>query len=114
MRIVKAEDVTPKPVEMQGARNAQIRMLIGPEHGAANFHMRMFSLEPQGQTPRHSHPWEHEMFFLSGHGVVETPQGPKPVAGGDCVFVPPGSEHQFRNTGSTTLKFLCLVPASQD
>jgi mannose-6-phosphate isomerase-like protein (cupin superfamily) len=54
------------------------------------------------------------MFFLSGQGVVETPEGPKNVAGGDCVFVPADREHQFRNTGSEALEFLCLVPARQD
>ncbi len=111
MIIAKAQDIQAKPVEMEGAHNASIRMLIGPEQGAKNFHMRMFTLDPQGHTPRHSHDWEHEMFFLEGEGVVETPQGPKSVSAGDCVYVPAGQEHQFRNVGSAPLKFLCLVPA---
>ena len=31
---------------------------------------------------------------------------------GDVVFVKPDEIHQFRNTGATPLKFLCLVPNS--
>jgi mannose-6-phosphate isomerase-like protein (cupin superfamily) len=27
-----------------------------------------------------------------------------------AVFVPPNEVHQFRNTGSGPLKFLCLIP----
>jgi len=30
---------------------------------------------------------------------------------GTVVFVPPNEPHQFKNTGRTTLKFICLVPA---
>ena len=29
---------------------------------------------------------------------------------GSVVFVPPQHQHQFQNTGSTPLKFLCLIP----
>ena len=35
-----------------------------------------------------------------------------PLAAGDFVFVVPDEVHQFRNTGSVPLKFLCLVPNS--
>ena len=29
---------------------------------------------------------------------------------GDVVYVGPDDVHQFRNTGDTPLKFLCLIP----
>jgi len=38
-------------------------------------------------------------------GDVERPIGP-----GTAVFVAPKEPHQFRNTGSSPLKFLCLIP----
>ena len=47
---------------------------------------------------------------LEGKGVVVSEEGEKPIGPGDVVFVPPNETHQFRNTGSTTLKFLCLIP----
>jgi len=29
---------------------------------------------------------------------------------GDVFFVPPMEWHQFKNTGDSALKFLCLIP----
>ena len=74
--------------------------------------MRQFEVAPGGFTPRHSHPYEHEVFVLEGEGEVF--EGPKPhrLGAGDVVFVKPDEVHQFRNTGSGPLKFLCLIPNS--
>ena len=33
---------------------------------------------------------------------------------GDVIWVPPNEMHQFRNTGSEALKFICLIPAPMD
>ena len=33
-----------------------------------------------------------------------------PLRPGVAVFVPPNQLHQFRNTGTGTLKFLCFIP----
>ena len=33
-------------------------------------------------------------------------------AAGDVVFISPDDIHQFRNTGDSPLKFLCLIPNS--
>ena len=67
---------------------------------------------PGGYTPRHSHPYEHEVFVLEGEGVVLEGDTSIRCAAGDVVLVVPDEVHQFRNTGSTPLKFLCLVPNS--
>jgi quercetin dioxygenase-like cupin family protein len=67
---------------------------------------------PGGYTPRHSHPYEHEVFVLEGAGVVFEGETAHPLKAGDVVFVVPGEVHQFRNTGDRPLKFLCMVPNS--
>jgi mannose-6-phosphate isomerase-like protein (cupin superfamily) len=33
-----------------------------------------------------------------------------PLRPGTVVLVPPNQVHQFRNTGSRPLKFICLIP----
>jgi quercetin dioxygenase-like cupin family protein len=101
---VKAEKV-PAP-----AKGVKVRWLIDEKIGAPNFAMRRFTVEPGGYTPRHSHPWEHEVFILSGTGVVLGEGGKEPVKPGDVVFMPPDEEHQFRNTGAQEMAFLCLIP----
>jgi quercetin dioxygenase-like cupin family protein len=87
-----------------------MRVVIGPDQGAPYFIMRVFDVEPGRASPHHSHWWEHEVFVLSGEGVVETDQGEIPVGHGSTVFVPGGEMHQFRNTGDDVLRFICLIP----
>jgi quercetin dioxygenase-like cupin family protein len=50
----------------------RIRKLITKHIGANNFVMRLFEIEPEGNTPLHTHPWEHEVFILEGEGAVLT------------------------------------------
>ena len=110
MLIRPADDVPAETVTMDGAVDVQIRLLIHEAQGAPNFYMRQFNIAPGGQTPQHSHAWEHEVYILAGRGTAVTPEGEKPLAAGDCVYVAPNDNHQFRNTAAEELTFLCLVP----
>jgi len=92
------------------AKGVKVRWLINEETGAPNFAMRQFTLDLDGQTPRHAHPWEHEVFIRLGAGMVLGEGGEEPVKPGDVVYMPPDEEHQFRNTGDEELVFLCLIP----
>jgi quercetin dioxygenase-like cupin family protein len=74
--------------------------------------MRQFEVAPGGHTPRHSHPYEHEIFVMEGEGQVIEGDQPHALKAGDVVFVQPDEVHQFRNTGRASLKFLCLIPNS--
>lgn len=108
---VNAYQATPQqPVEMEGAHGCQVRWLLGERDGTPNFAMRQFEVAPGGYTPRHSHPYEHEVFVLEGEGEVCEGDQPHSLRAGDVVLVQPDEVHQFRNTGSAPLKFLCLVP----
>jgi len=112
MKVEKSANIARKPVEVEGAQGIAIRWLISKEDGAANFAMRMFEVEPGGHTPLHRHPHEHEVFVLEGEGVVTDEGREHPIGPEDVVFVPGDTEHNFRNTGDSTLRFLCLVPMS--
>jgi len=105
---VEVEEV-PEP-----AVGVKVRWLINRETGAPNFAMRLFEMEPGGSTPRHTHPWEHEVFVLAGSGVVLGEEEEKPFKPGDVVFVPSGEEHQFRNIGDEIVRFLCLIPLKDE
>lgn len=87
-----------------------MRVLIGPKEGAPFFTMRMFEVQPGYETAYHSHWWEHEVFVLSGQGVMRTEQGDHSIGHGSAIFVPGGEIHQLRSTGDEPLRFLCLVP----
>lgn len=109
--IIKQADKTPSnPVEAEGAKAARMHLLIHEAEGAPNFYMRQFDIAPGGQTPHHSHAWEHEIYVLAGTGVAVSGESQTPIAAGQCVFIPPNEMHCFVNDGKSLLKFLCLVP----
>lgn len=110
MKVKASRQVESAPVEMEGAVDCTVRWLVSESDGAPNFAMRQFEVAPKGYTPKHHHPYEHEVFVLEGEGVVLEGKKQHPLAAGDVVFVAPDEVHQFRNTGSVPLKFLCLVP----
>ena len=110
MKITHYEQIEAASVVMDGAVNCRMRCLIGPDDNAPSFSMRQFELGPGGQTPKHAHGHEHEVFVLEGNGVVLEGNTEHPLRAGTAVFVPPHQVHQFRNTGSTPFKFLCLIP----
>ncbi|UCE98740.1 MAG: cupin domain-containing protein [Planctomycetota bacterium] len=112
MKIEKSENIAKVPVEVEGAKDTEIRWLISKEDGAENFSMRMFEIKPGGYTPLHTHPHEHEIFAVEGEGVFVY-EGKEHEFGKDYViFVPGGTEHRFKNKGDSVLKLLCLIPAS--
>ena len=94
--------------------NVKKRVLIGPEQGAPNFIMRLFTLVEGGFSPYHAHPWEHEVFVLSGEGIVKECDGETPVSAGDFIFVPPNEEHQFQSSGKEPFEFLCIIPKGEE
>jgi quercetin dioxygenase-like cupin family protein len=87
-----------------------MRVVVGPEQNAPFFNMRVFEVQPGCSTPHHSHWWEHEVFILSGTGIVRTAEGERNLTEGTVVFIPGGEKHQFMNTGSGILRFICVVP----
>ena len=112
MKLEKSGDVPKKPVAVEGAEGVQIRWLICRDDGAENIAMRMFEVQPRGHTPLHTHPHEHEVFIVEGEGIFVC-EGKEYEFGRECVvFVPGDAEHQFRNTGDSILRFLCIIPIS--
>jgi len=112
MKIEKSSNISKSPVEIDGAKDVEIRWLISEKDGAKNFAMRMFELQPGGHTPLHTHPQEHEVFVLEGQGTFVFEGQEHPFGAEYVVFVPPNTEHRFMNTGETVLRMLCIIPIS--
>ncbi len=109
MKLIRKGDIRPEEVsadkEGNPAEGTFRQVLVeGP-----NFILRVFTVRPGGQTPRHTHPWEHEAYVLSGKGKVEG-ESEFDVGPGDAVYVAPGDLHRFVNTGEEDLRFICVIP----
>ena len=88
--------------------------LIARQVSPPNFAMRLFDVAPGATTPYHQHPWEHEVFIVEGSGELRTADNRQSFEAGQAVYVPPNDLHQFENTGSGRLKFICVIPNSGD
>ena len=112
----KVVHYTKVPAQVFGdaAPGASIRWLIDDDHdGAPVYALRMIEIEPGGNSPHHSHPYEHENFIVQGKGrllIVDTWYDLKE---GDVAFVPAGISHQYVNAGDIPLKFLCGIPVKK-
>jgi quercetin dioxygenase-like cupin family protein len=112
MILKKISDITLVPVEKEGAEKVFNRVVFGPKDAAPNFSIRYFEFEPNGHTPYHHHPYEHQVLVLEGElaYVTETKEE-IPLMVGDAVMVMPGEMHQFRNrSGSQNAKMICIIP----
>ncbi|MBM3957285.1 MAG: cupin domain-containing protein [Gemmatimonadetes bacterium] len=92
------------------APGVDMRVVIGPGEKAPNFVMRVFDVEPGASTPYHTHPWEHEVYVISGAGVVRGESGETRLKAGSVVYVAPGERHCFSNAGDEPMCFVCVIP----
>ena len=102
----------PEPVilDLPGAKDISLRVIIGQEDGAPNFTMLLLEIAPGGNGPDHTHPWEELIFVKTGIGQVKSGEETRPIGPGTAVFLAPGEPHQFLNIGSEPLEFLCIIP----
>jgi quercetin dioxygenase-like cupin family protein len=112
MQVKNHTEVPANDVTMEGAAGCRVRWLVGEADQAPTFAMREFEVAPGGHTPKHFHDYEHEVYVLAGSGVVIDGDTERPLRQGDVVFVAPNDVHQFRNTGTGPMRFLCLIPNS--
>ncbi|MGB9750348.1 MAG: cupin domain-containing protein [Caldisericia bacterium] len=104
--VKRFDEVEEEIVKMEGSKDAFIRWLIrGP-----NFTLRYFRIKKGGFSPRHNHPYEHEVFILNGKGRVYIDGEEKNFEKNYFIYVPPDKEHQFLNTSEEDLEFLCIIP----
>lgn len=111
MKLIDYTSVAPTHFDGGAAKGVDGRVAVGKADGANNFCMRVFEIAPGGHTPKHTHPWEHEIFIHSGAGEIYGNGQWNPIDPESVIFMPADEEHQIRNTGKETLVFVCLVPS---
>lgn len=102
-RGAKAEPVLEEP-------GVAVHWLVSQLGEAPNFALRLYEMEPGAATATHTHFWERDVFVSSGTGVVVGEEDEMPLSAGDVVYVPPGEQHQFVNTGHKVFRLLVVLP----
>lgn len=87
-----------------------IRRVISEVDGANSSVMDIFEIAPGGQSPYHSHPWDHQVYVISGRGWCRGESETHEFGAGDVIYVKPGELHSFGNAGQDAVKLVCVIP----
>jgi quercetin dioxygenase-like cupin family protein len=112
--VIRAKNSVPTQ-SVPRCRKTSIQVLLGPESGVPNFIARQFTIEPGGRIPCHRHDTiEHEQVILDGAMIICLDGRETEVSAGDSIFIPAGVSHWYENRGPETVRFLCVVPHTDD
>jgi len=112
MKKVRLNDV--EGTSPEGTKGVVFRQLLAKNVDAPNFYLRLFDVEPGGNTPLHAHAWEHEVFVVSGRGKIVLADSEHMLAEGDAVLVQPNETHQFVNDSESLMRMICVIPKPSD
>ena len=104
------DNVSAVAMKIPGAEKAWKKVCISPQEGWEGYVMRVFELEPGGNTPEHTHPWPHINYFLQGEGTVYLDGKANEVKAGSFAYIPSGALHKMINRGEDVFRFICSVP----
>jgi quercetin dioxygenase-like cupin family protein len=112
MKITALDELKKTKVALEGAMEVWKQVPISKDDGSPLFSFRVFTIEPNGHTPYHTHPFEHLNYIIEGRGVmVNEKSEEQKIQAGDFALVLPDEKHQYRNTSaSDPLVMICAVP----
>jgi len=108
---VNAFTVPVEDLTKNGAEKVRVRYLIDERHGSDRFALRLYTIEKGGRTPLDEHAYEHQVYVLSGRGMLRQSKEAgllKPLQAGDTIFIPSKAVHQFSNESDEPFVFLCV------
>ena len=112
MKIISLDQVDKSKVEMDGASGAWKQVPLSKKDGAPVYAYRVFTLEPDGYTPYHTHDFEHMNYIIEGEGALIDENGSeRQLKAGDFALVKPNEKHQYKNTSNSKIfRMICGVP----
>ncbi len=110
MIISHISNLDGKKIENKEVKDVMMKVLVSPKEGWNGYVMRVFEISEGGHTPRHTHPWEHINYIISGEGILHYEGKDNKIFAGSYACVPENTLHQFINTGKENLVFICIVP----
>jgi len=96
---------------VQGDEGAQIKQYFHPHNTleGINYSLAQFTLEPGKKSKLHKISSSEIYYILEGRGSLKIDGETYDIEKDDSVYVPPNSKQFIKNSGSTNLKFLCIV-----
>jgi len=112
MKVTNLDKVEKMKAHMEGAKDVYKQVPLSKNDGAPTFSFRVFSVEPNGYSPFHKHPFEHLNYIIEGNGAIVMENGEeREVKKGDFALILPDEKHQYKNkSASDPMVFICAVP----
>ena len=112
MKIKSLSNCASAAMTMAGAVKVSKQVPIGLSENTPAYSVRVFTIEAEGHTPFHAHPYEHLNYIISGSGYLVNEAGEKqPIETGDFALVNPDEKHQYQNGSlEEPLVLICAVP----
>ena len=112
MKVVHLHNVEKEIPKMEGALSVYKQVPISKRDGSPRFSFRVFTFDPGGHTPFHSHPNEHLNYVIEGDGAVVAEDGKeREIKKGDFALILPNEKHQYKNkSANEPLVVICAVP----
>lgn len=110
--IVNAPSVPTENLAKKGAERVKVRYLVDERHGSDRFALRLYTVEKGGHTPVDQHAYEHQVYVLSGQGLLRqsnnSTEPSRTLVPGDTLFIPSNAVHSFSNEREEPFLFLCV------
>jgi quercetin dioxygenase-like cupin family protein len=111
MKINKISEIEEKVVDMPGAKDVTMKILVATNDGSKNIVMRYFRIKAGGSIPVHTHNYEHIIKIAKGKGLVGDEFGKEyEVNEGNALYVEPNKKHHYKNPFDQNFEFICIIP----
>src|ERR1700712_1278725 len=85
------------------------RLFPWPETVETPWGSAWMTVKPGSSSLPHAHSELETFIILSGTGVMTVDEESRPVARGDVIYLPSGSQHSLQNTSAfQSLELLCI------
>lgn len=116
MKIMNLSNLEKRKVMMEGAQGAFKQLPISKKDGSPAYTFRVFTIQPGGNTPYHTHGFEHINYVIEGQAVIVNEEGEETrIRKGDFILVLPNEKHQYKNkSADADFVMICAVPNEYD
>ena len=97
--------------QIKGEEGAEIKQYFSPQNTSnkISYSLAQFLLESGKKTKLHKIKSSEIYYILEGKGDLKINDTVFHLQKDDSFFVPPNSKQFIKNTGTTNLRFLCIV-----
>ena len=110
--VIDPSTVSKLSIDEEGAQGMSLQWLTADNlELSPQFCTRKICLDSYGTTPERETSWEHQLYVLSGEGLLVEKARESLIQEGATVLVRPNAAFKVKNTGKARLIYLDIVPS---